>query len=73
MVMKAKASYTVEAALIMPMVILIVALVINTGIAMHQETITTITECLAITPIDTVKRVRLLWLCEDVQEEIVWN
>lgn len=71
--MKIKASYTVEAAIIMPIVMLTVALIINVGIIKYNETQETIAECMEEEPPDAVGRVRLLLFSEDVLEELKWN
>lgn len=62
---KAKGSFTVEAAFIMPMISFMLMFALNTGITMHQET------CCAVEDIrqaEEIQTVKLFWRASRMEE-----
>lgn len=66
-------NYTVEAAILMPLILFIVAACIHTGIDFHQEVISSIKECEAVKAERSVEKVRFLLSCENLLEELEWK
>lgn len=68
-----QASYTVEAAILMPLILFIIMAFISTGIDQYQEVVAAIAESEKMKPPGAVEKVRLLLFCENVLEELEWK
>lgn len=68
-----KGSYTIEAAILMPLILFTIMAFITTGIDEYQEVITAIAESEKMKPQEAAEKVRLLLLCENVLEELEWK
>lgn len=68
-----KASYTVEAAILMPIVLCVAAVIIQKGICMYQQTQEEFQSKDSICRTEAVKTIYCLQTAEDVWEEFGWK
>ena len=68
-----KGSYTVEAAILMPMILFIIMAFISAGINEYHTVIAAIAESEKMKPQGAAEKVRLLLFCENVLEELEWK
>ena len=70
---KIQASYTVEAAILIPIILFIIAFCINTAIDQYQEITAEIQETEQIKAPKAVEKVRFLMFLEKAAEELEWK
>lgn len=68
-----KASYTVEAAILMPIVLCVSAVIIQKGICMYQQTQKEFQSKDKVCQTEAVKTIYRLQTAEDVWEEFEWK
>lgn len=68
-----RASYTVEAAIIMPIVMILLGVVLERGITMYQQTMSAFGQIDTVCETDAVKTLYRLQMAEDILEEFGWN
>lgn len=68
-----KASYTVEAAILMPIVLCVVAVMLQKGILMYQQTQEEFQNKDSICRTEAVKTIYRLEMAEDIWEEFGWK
>jgi hypothetical protein len=68
-----RGSYTVEVAILMPLILFIIMAFISIGIEEYQVVLASIAESEKMKPQGAAEKVRLLLFCENVLEELEWK